>query len=224
MDLKPFPVDKDVLAAIRPMGATDLGVVAGLHHAAMGTSLWALLGQPFLAGLYRCLLDDPAFISFVYVEDGEVRGFIAGSEDVSLVYRRTLRRHFPRLILLTLSGLRHHPSVLRRLLHTARYFQASAVDPEVEKITAESLFCSFAPQLRGKRISGHINKVLFDELRYRGHTHVKITTESSNEGAVRQLESWGFERRGNFSFYGKEMVAYVLDLVKCPRVEAVRRL
>lgn len=224
MELKPFPVDPQVMASISPMGAGDTRAVADLHHAAMGTSLWAQLGRPFLAGLYGCLLEDPAFIAFVYREEGEIRGFIAGSEDVGQVYRRTVRRHFPRLVYLTLSGLRHHPRVVRRLFQTARYFQVSAVDPEVEKIKAESLFCSFAPQLRGKRISGHINKVLFDELRYRGHTHVKITTETNNEGAIRQLESWGFERRGTFSFYGKDMVAYVLDLVACPRVEAIRRM
>jgi hypothetical protein len=56
-------------------------------------------------------------------------------------------------------------------------------------VRAESMFCSFEPHLRGTRVSGAINKVLFDELAARGHRYVKITTEADNEGAVRQLSS-----------------------------------
>ena len=109
--------------------------------------------------------------------------------------------------------------VLRQLWQTFRYFSVSGA----EDVPAESLFCSFVPDLRGKRVSGHINKVLFDELLARGQPRVKITTEVDNEGANRQLRSWGFEDKGRFRFYGKEMVTYVLDLAASPRVEAVSR-
>ena len=82
---------------------------------------------------------------------------------------------------------------------------------------------AFAPELRGKRVSGHINKVLFDELAARGHKQVKITTELDNEGANRQLQSWGFRDSHRFRFYDKDMVTYVLDLVGHPRVEPLSR-
>ena len=85
---------------------------------------------------------------------------------------------------------------------------------------AESLFCSFEADLRGRRVSGHINKVLFDELAARGHRQVKITTEVDNPGSNRQLRAWGFEEAGRFRFYGKDMVTLVLDLQRSPRVEA----
>ena len=49
----------------------------------------------------------------------------------------------------------------------------------------------------------------------RGHDAVQITTEVDNEGANRQLQSWGFVDCGRFTFYGKEMVTYVLDLPAC---------
>ncbi|MFZ5479933.1 MAG: hypothetical protein ACOZNI_24425 [Myxococcota bacterium] len=217
--VKPFPVDPDVMARIRPLQYRDADRVAALHHAAMGNSLWAQLGEPFLAALYRGLVDCPAFLGFVYVEDGEVKGFIAGSLDTSAMYRDVLRRRLqfigPRAAL----GVLRRPRVGLKLLETARYFGVSGA----EDVAAESLFCSFVPDLRGKRVSGHINKVLFDELRARGAAHVKITTEVDNEGANRQLTSWGFEQRGTFRFYGKEMVTYVLDLAASPRVEAVSR-
>ena len=219
-----FPTDPAVLSAFRPMQARDAPEVAQLHHAAMGESLWARLGVRFLTQLYRNLIDSEGFIAFVYEADPKVgvQGFIAGATDPDRVMSDTFRRAwfllgpaaFPR-------GLQ--PSVLRRLLHTARYASASRVDGLPAGPLPESLFCSFAPELRGKRIAGHANKVLFDDLLSRGYRHVKITTDASNDGAARQLRSWGFDELGGFAFYGKPMVAWLLDLEASPRVEAVGR-
>lgn len=217
--VKPFPVDPEVMGRIRPMQYRDADRVAELHHAAMGNSLWAMLGVNFLAALYRGMVDAPLFIGFVYVEDGEVKGFIAGSLDTSAMYKDVLRRRAMFIAPAALRGLIRRPKVGIKLLETAKYFGVSGADD----VQAESLFCSFVPVLRGKRVSGHINKVLFDELYARGRSKVKITTEVDNEGANRQLQSWGFENAGTFRFYGKDMVTYVLDLAASPRVDAVSR-
>jgi len=217
--VKPFPVDPVVMGRIRPMQYRDADRVAELHHAAMGNSLWALLGVNFLSSLYRALVDCPIFFGFVYVEDADVKGFIAGTTDTAGMYDFVVKRRAMFVGPAALRGLVRRPRVAVKLLETARYFGVSGASD----VTAESLFCSFVEDLRGKRVSGHINKVLFDELYARGKSHVKITTESDNEGANRQLQSWGFEQRGTFRFYGKEMVTYVLDLGASPRVERISR-
>lgn len=217
--IKPFVVDPEVLDRIRPLQFRDADRVAELHAAAMGHSLWAELGVPFLAGLYRALVDSPLFLGFVYVEDGEVRGFIAGSLDTSRMYRDLLRGRWMFLLPPAASAVIKRPSLLTRVLQTRRYMDVSGA----EDVPGESLFCSFEEHLRGKRVSGHINKVLFDELRARGHTQVKIATEVDNEGANRQLQSWGFVETSRFRFYDKDMVTYVLDLVSSPRVDPVSR-
>ncbi len=215
----PFLVDAAVLRAIRPMQFRDAERVAELHHAAMGNSLWARLGQPFLQQLYQAMVDSPWFIGFVYVEGEAVRGFLAGTVDTSKMYRDIARRRFMFLGPAAALGVLRAPAVIAKLVETARYFGVSGA----EDVPGESLFCSFEPQLRGKRVSGHVNKVFFDELAARGHARVKITTETDNEGANRQLLSWGFKDAHRFVFYGKDMVTYVLDLVGHPRVDAVSR-
>ncbi len=201
------------------MMSIDIDRVAQLHHAAMGESLWSKLGLAFLRTLYAGLIDSDRFLGFVYLEDGEVAGFIAGSTDADAMMSEVFRSRWLPLGISAVPALRR-PGVLLRLLETARYFDKSTSG---ESIPAESLFCSFQPRLRGKRISGHINKVLFDELLARGFERVKITTEIDNIGANRQLTSWGFADRGRFRFYGKDMVTYVLDLVASDRVEACSR-
>lgn len=217
--VSPFPVDPEVMDRIRPMQFRDADRVAELHAAAMGNSLWARLGPRFLAALYRALVDSPWFLGFVYVEDREVKGFIAGSADTARMFRDVALRRFQFLLPWAALGVLRQPSTLGPLLETARYADRSGATD----VPGESLFCSFVPDLRGRRVSGHINKVLFDELYARGHDRVKISTEVANEAANRQLRSWGFVEAARFRFYGKEMVTYVLDLASSPRVEAVSR-
>ena len=222
--LRPFTVDLDVLANIRTMCVEDLPDVCRLHAAAMGRSLWAQLGQRFLREVYAGLLLHADFVGYVYADadSGQVQGFIAGTSNGPRMLRQVARRRAVRLAAATALGLARQPGTLRHLVQTARYFSHSAV-PGAELIAAESLFCSFEPQLRGKRISGLINKVLFEDLLARGHRYVKITTEADNLGARRQLGSWGFEELGTFSFYGKQMLTWRLDLIACERVDKHRR-
>ncbi len=225
---RPFALDPEVCAGIRPMQNRDAARVAELHSAAMGDSLWAKLGERFLTELYKGLIDSPHFLGFVFEEPGPepgdtgtVRGFIAGSTDASRMMSEVFKRRFLVLGTAAVPGVLKKPAVIQHLVHTARYFAVSG-DDDLD-VPAESLFCSFEPQLRGRRISGHVNKYLFDDLLARGHRFVKITTETDNLGANRQLRSWGFVDRGTFTFYGKEMVRYVLDLEESPRVDPVSR-
>jgi len=217
MSPRPFAVDDEVMSRIRPMAALDAIAVADLHYAAMGKSTWAQLGLRFLRALYTSLIDDDRFLGFVYEEDRTVRGFIAGSQDTDAMMADTFRRMWPVLGWAALPRVLS-PSMISKLIQTHRYTAVSGSEG-----IPESLFCSFERGLRGKRISGHINKVLFDELLARGHSEVKVTTETDNEGANRQLQSWGFEDRGRFHFYGKDMVLYVLDLNASDRVDPVSR-
>jgi ribosomal protein S18 acetylase RimI-like enzyme len=204
---------------MHPMEETHVDDVCRLHLAAMGNSLWARLGPVFLRQLYQTLIKNPDFIGLVYVEDDRTRGFIAGSSNGPQMMRRTLGRHALSLGSAALRGVLRRPNVTWPLLETLRYFGKSSV-AGTEDIVAESMFCSFEPELRGKRISGLINKLLFDELARRGAHFVKITTEVDNAGAARQLTSWGFERAGEFRFYGKAMVTWILNLDACERVES----
>ena len=214
--IRPFVVNEDVLEHIRPMTPSDIPRIAHLHKAAMGNSLWGTLGERFLRNIYRGMLKSPLFLGFVYEESNSIEGFIAGSEDLPSLMREIAFSSGHRLLISALMGINNR-STLKKLINTAQYFQASQ-DELGQDIRAESMFCSFTPRTRGKKISGHINKVLFETLLSRGHQHIKITTETDNLGANRQLKSWGFEDRGHFQFYGKEMICYVLDLTTSPRI------
>ena len=213
----PFTPDPLVLSQIRPMRWSDIPRVSHLHAQAMGNSLWARLGESFLQEVYKGLLCTNEALGFVYEMDGSISGLF-GSTNTSTMMRSAFKQRGIQIGFGVLKGIRS-TSVLKTLLETPKYFQSSdSGTPDM----AESLFCSFTPKLRGRRVAGHINKVLFDTLLEIGHSKVKITTETDNIGANRQLKSWGFDNQGTFHFYGKEMALYVLDLEESERVHASR--
>lgn len=216
-NLSPFPINRKVLSSIRPMLPKDIRIVSELHKLAMGNSLWAQLGIDFLEALYEQLLLNPRFIAYVYEDKGKVDGFIAGTSDSANLFISTLRYGWKKIFFPLLKGILRRPQLIGRLLSTHTYFALSS-NSDIDNIKAESLFCSFRPNLRGKRIAGHINKVLFEHFLSLGIESVKITTEVDNIEANRQLKSWGFEPIKKFHFYGKDMITYVLHLVGHPRL------
>ena len=216
--LAPLEVDPAARERMHRMGPEHVDAVCRLHHAAMGRSLWARLGLPFLRAVYRGLVAHPDFVGFVYQERERVRGFIAGTVNGPRMLRQVLLRRLLPVSLATARGLLRHPGAALPLAETLLYFRRSST-PEITEVVAESMFCSFEPELRGQRISGLINQLLFEEVAARGHRYLKITTEAANEGAVRQLTSWGFEQVGRFRFYGTEMVTWRLDLEECARLQ-----
>ena len=168
--VRPLELDPEVMASIHPLVFHDAPRVAELHHAAMGDSTWARLGVRFLTTLYQNLVNTPGFIGFVYREQGHVRGFIAGSTDPDQMMATVFRKAWFLLAPAALPrGLR--PSTLKKLLQTPRYKEVSDGVDLPGPVPAESLFCSFEPDLRGKRVAGAINKVLFDDLASRGHRY-----------------------------------------------------
>lgn len=224
---RPFVVDPAVLARIRPMQHRHAAAVAGLHASHIAGSTWARLGATFLTEVYRGLVDRPEFLAFVVEEqtrgeDAQVRGFIAGTTHGPPMMEGLLRRRWPVLLPLVAAGVARSPGLLPHVALTRDYFRRSEAALPAP-VPGESLFCAVDPALRGHKVAGLLNKVLFDDLAARGHAAVKVTTEVANEAAHRQLTSWGFQRVGEFTFYGKRMVTFVLDLESSPRVEPTLR-
>ncbi len=216
--ITPFHVNQEIMSHIRPMCRADVEQVAEQHYSAMGHSLWAQLGKPFLQALYAGLLQDPLFVAYVYVTEETVRGFVAGSLDVQHTFNRLWQKHWQQLFLPALSGLIRCPYLISSLISTPFYFKRSASSQRVEAIKAESLFCSFQPDLRGTGAAGHINRMLFKHFLTAGCRYIKITTETDNEASLRQLNHWGFTIEERFNFYGKDMYTLVMDLSTNPRL------
>jgi len=213
----PYKIDPERMRAIRRMESRDISDVARMHRSSMGRSLWGRMGLGFLRRMYAALLDQPEFLAFVYEKDGRVVGFIAGTSNGPTLMRQVLYTHPRQLGVGWLRAAVRHPRSALRVIAGLGYF---GISKPGEEVIAESFFCSFEKPFQRTGAAGHINKVLFDELAWLGHSKVKVTIDSDNKAALEQLRSWHFEEHGSFEFYGKWMTVLVLDLKNSARVEA----
>ena len=186
---------------IRRTEPRDVAAIAALHAELVPSSLWAELGHGFLETLYGSLVHDPRFVSFVYETPEGIGAFLAGSTDTAAMLRATARRSAVKLALSALPAIR--PSLLRRLLETARYpsLRGSAG-------AGESLFCAVRPELRRQGVAAGFHEALERTVRAQGIDRLIVTTEASNAGAHEHLKALGFHEDGQFRFYGKPMVRY----------------
>ena len=193
---------------IRPARVTDAATLARLHRVSMPTAFLPTLGDRFLRRLYRTMVLDPEAVTLVADDGGRVVGFASGVPSVGAFYRRFARRDglaaglaaAPRLI---------RPSVLRRVIETARYPSSVEGVPDAELL-------SIAVD-DGRRSNG-VGKALADgiarELAARGVPAFKVVVGADNEGANRFYERMGFTAAGDIAVH--DGVSSNVWVMTCP--------
>ena len=162
--VRPLELDPEVMASIHPLVFHD-APASRAHHAAMGDSTWARLGVRFLTTLYRNLVHFTGLHRFRVPRAGSGPRLHAGGTDpdrmMATVFRKAWflpgARRLPR-------ACDRRPSSCSRHLGTRR----SVTGGPAGAGTCGVPVLQFRADLRGKRVAGAINKVLFDDLASRG--------------------------------------------------------
>lgn len=189
---------------IRPLTEADLPQAAALYKARMASSTYAALGEDFVRELLGALATSPGGYVVVDAGDERVDGFIAATTDTAALFRHMRRKHG--LSLIRAAGLRLlNPRLLLQLGESGSYFKRVGL----AHVPAELLYIAVRDDYVGRKRSSRLLAAMLDLLHRQGATAVKVTTVKDNEPPQRLLEAFGFTRRGEFSFYGKKMVAFV---------------
>jgi glycosyltransferase involved in cell wall biosynthesis/ribosomal protein S18 acetylase RimI-like enzyme len=199
--LRGAPEELPVPAApvvIRPARAGDAGAMARLHADGMPDAFLPALGQGFLTRLYRALAADAHSVALVADSGGEVVGMATGVVSVRDFYRRFARQHGPAAALAAAPRL-VRPSVLRRVLETARYPSSSTEAGELPD--AELLSIAVTPANR----TGGTGRALADGvllgLSELGASDIKVVVGAANHGANRFYARVGFRPAGHLSVH-----------------------
>jgi GNAT superfamily N-acetyltransferase len=167
--------------------------VAGIHHGAL-----PLLGERFVAKLYRELAHAPSAGVWGVIDADGLVGFVAGSVDLRRTYRELLTRGWRRLSVPALRGL-VKPAFLRRVASLVRYpfSTACAVDGGDSAPSAiaepEILALAVAESARRRGIAGRLVSAFEAEMLARGrHGHYRVTTNCA------ELVSNAFYRKAGF--------------------------
>lgn len=165
----------------------DFEACARIHREAIPDGFLATLGGRFLALLYRTLAGSRRSFLFVARRDGEILGFICGSEDTGAVYREFAWKAGLGVVPLLLPGLLSPTRILRvieTILYPARQHYGELPDAEILN------FC-VSTRSQGAGVGRRLFATLVDEFRARGVTRIRIVT-----GVTQKTAQTFYERAG----------------------------
>ena len=161
----------------------DAAVAAALHAGQISEGFLSLLGPNFLTRLYRRVARTPGSFLLVVLDGTETVGFLAGSTDVSGLYRSfVLRDGVPSAFVCAVRLLRSW----RRALETLRHGTGGSA------VGAELLAIAVDPAGRGRGAGTLLVNGFLLEVQRRGREEAHVVVAADNETAVALYERAGF--------------------------------
>jgi ribosomal protein S18 acetylase RimI-like enzyme len=173
----------------------DATAVAQLHAGQISEGFLSLLGRSFLRRLYRRIVRSPESFVFVADSEGRVVGFIAGTADVSTLYRTFLLRDG------LVAGLTAAPRLLahwRRVLETVRHGFSSS-DGTRHGFELLSVAVDTASARRG--IGRALVAAFQQEVSERGSSAAYVVVGADNTPAIDLYERTGFSLSERFELH-----------------------
>lgn len=197
-------------AQTRPMKVSDVNACIGIHMQAFPGFFLTFLGPAFLKELYSAIVVDPSGIGLVAERDGQIKGFVIGTEHPSGLYTRLLRQRWWAFCWAALGPLLKKPAILPRLL---RAFRKPKEDAGLEQC---GMLMSIAvlPEEQGKNVGKQLVIDFLAQAAQRGLLYVNLTTDhQNNDYTNRFYQKLGFELCRTFvTPEGRQMNEYLFKL------------
>jgi ribosomal protein S18 acetylase RimI-like enzyme len=195
---------------LKKMTKRDIPAVVQVHQQSFVGFFLTFLGPTFLCELYTAVLIDPSGICFIVERQGNVIGFVIGTEQSVGLYRRLLYQRWWRFAVAAVRPLLSRPAILLRLL---RAFSAHAAATQVNK-RGTLMSIAVLPDRQYSGVGKMLVKAFLQEAAHRGLYQVDLTTDRDhNEAANRFYQKLGFVCTRSFTTpEGRVMNEYVIDL------------
>jgi ribosomal protein S18 acetylase RimI-like enzyme len=193
---------------IVPMQREHAAQVAKIHCIALAGDFLPSLGIGFLTEFYRAALDLGVGWGFVAIEADQLVGFILGSADTSVLFKRVLAARTLPLGLKVLAALMRNPTLIGKVLETFLYPSKEDDIPEKAELVVIGLDPQHRRQGLGKQLVHTLNKTFSDQ----GVKSYKVTVLQSNQGANSFYQSLGFKYGIEFQLYQKKWNLYTYSI------------
>ena len=161
----------------------DAGAVAALHAGQISEGFLTFLGPKFLQRLYRRITRTPGSFLLVVEDGGTTVGFLAGSTDVSALYRSFVWRDGVAAALSCASRLVRS---WRQALETFRH----GIGRHGEG--TELLAIAVEPTARGRGVGMLLVEGFLEEVGRRGQSAAHVVVAADNDAAVSLYRRAGF--------------------------------
>ena len=193
---------------IVPLQRKHAARVAELHCAALAGDFLPSLGQGFLTVFYEGVLDLGVGFGFVAIEDGRPAGFVLGSADASVLFKRVVAGRAVMLGLRAIPAVIRKPALIANVLETFLYPGKEGAAPE----KAELVVIGCGAAYRGRGLGRGLVNALDAAFRAQGVRSYKVAVLQANQGANSFYRALGFQLALEFELYKKKWNLYTLNL------------
>ena len=184
--------NKESGIVLRTGTVDDAAAAAALHVGQIGEGFLTVLGSAFLSRLYRRVARTPGSFLLV-VEDGETAvGFLAGSTDVSGLYRSFFLRDGAAAVI-TCGG--RLVRSWRRVMETLRHGTGISADG------AELLAVAVDPTVRRRGAGSLLVDGFLSEMRSRRQDAAHVVVAADNDTAIALYSKAGFHATERFELH-----------------------
>jgi ribosomal protein S18 acetylase RimI-like enzyme len=197
---------------IRNACKRDFSAIAKLHVESIKTGFLSKLGIPFLVELYKAIQKQDGSCVLVAETDNRIYGFIAGTTNISNLYKRVLLNNWYRLLI---PGLRFVINFkFYSLFFETIFYGLKKEEYETEDLcSSELLSIAVDENIRGKGIG----KALVDELEkffiLNSISKYRVVTFSKDPKANSFYRSCQFSIESQFIHHGNVMNKYTKQIV-----------
>ncbi|MFH1835092.1 MAG: GNAT family N-acetyltransferase [Methanobacteriota archaeon] len=188
---------------IRKTSISDLDAVAELHHKSLDNSFLTLLGVDFLKVLHEGFVESDSTQTFVYCEDGVVRGLICGTNHPEGFLKKIFFPKLARFSKIIFAKSLTNPKILMSCFETLLYSKKTDILED-----AELLVIVVDEDFRGKGVGSKLLTRLLTEFSHKKTRKVKVIVDESNIYANRFYGKMGFNIEKSVKLYGKKMNVY----------------
>jgi len=177
--------------------------VAELHCRYLN-SLLTNLGKRITKMFYETAVACNGNFGYVYVEDGQLLGFVFATTDPSGLYRQIVKKKNVRLLIEILLTLSQNPHLLKKI--------ASSFKGRNKNTYPELSYIAVDERRRGKGIGGALIDKLNEEFKLRNVHYYELSVDRDNIIARKFYESKSFMLRYEFIEHDLPRCRYFLKL------------
>ena len=176
-----------------PVSDLDLSAITLLFRRVFSENIICSLGQRFVDELLGSYVRAPGSCGYVFIDNGDVAGFVLGVEDSRDHRRWVLARLTARLAVCVLRAMIVSPRLLAPVVrYLGTYAPSLSIlnplrpsEPDSARVPPASLvYLAVAPEQRRRGIAATLTSAFLVEMARRGVDQVKLVVTTTNEPAV----------------------------------------
>ena len=165
---------------IEPMSRPHVPVVVDVHLQSFPGFFLSFLGPRFLRLLYDSIVHHERGAAFVYLDNGEVAGFVAGVANPSGFYRALIKHRLPAFMWAAMGAAVRRPQIIPRLLRALLYPSQTPTGESIGTLMS----IGTRPNCQGRGIGKQLVDAFLAEMRRRNVRCVNLTTDRDNNDEV----------------------------------------